>query len=710
MSTPAALDGNPEVVNTVASEESEEPGDLQLEVPQVSEEETVSSPIKKTSPSPQKAYTCTEDCSFPSGGGGKRIRCCVCARHYHVKCLNLPEDEIKGHAWPCLECRVLPHNVKYIRDSIDRLTHFMSSMMNDKITEIKDLKLKCQNFQTENETLRQRSMDLEYEMTALKSKLTDLSPTSRTPKDSLVLGSSLVRNIDPNKLANTNVCCMPGAKIADIRDKLMNLSTAGERFSHIYLVVGGNDCADSDIDMAQTVATYRDAVTTGKDIADNVTISAIPPRSSPTHALQNIVTLNTHLSSLSTEMGVSMASANDYFFLQGGDINEGYFVDHTHLTVKGSNKLAEALSLPRKDTNGLVNVCSRYPKQDKLRKPFNTNPGPRAENNADTFSHAFWQKARNKAGRGFRGRHSPHNGQQTTPSSNHGRGQQPPVRQYQQLPVRQHQQPGQQPHVRQHRQPPVRQIRPPHAQPGNRIGTIPPMSRVPGGRTHGPGKSQTPEQPKPQQTSPTITHPNCTPNFVVSSQSYASSVSNGQHDVNYCLLCGEENHRQKSCRHGIPIECFICHSMGHKSKFCSYYDKWRHGKEGSPHDIRNKCNAKSEHHDHRIFESTTNVILDINDRISVGHKYAESDKILTDAEWFHKFCQINVSPADGHCFIHSMVTSIKTQLTPFVDVDANDLIHIIFAEVSQNKELYEAFFDDNGKKLFRERLEKICYR
>ena len=326
MSTPAALDGNPEVVNTVASEESEEPGDLQLEVPQVSEEETVSSPIKKTSPSPQKAYTCTEDCSFPSGGGGKRIRCCVCARHYHVKCLNLPEDEIKGHAWPCLECRVLPHNVKYIRDSIDRLTHFMSSMMNDKITEIKDLKLKCQNFQTENETLRQRSMDLEYEMTALKSKLTDLSPTSRTPKDSLVLGSSLVRNIDPNKLANTNVCCMPGAKIADIRDKLLNFSTAGERFSHIYLVVGGNGCADSDIDMAQTVATYRDAVTTGKDIADNVTISAIPPRSSPTHALQNIVTLNTHLSSLSTEMGVSMASANDYFFLQGGDTSKRWLL------------------------------------------------------------------------------------------------------------------------------------------------------------------------------------------------------------------------------------------------------------------------------------------------------------------------------------------------------------------------------------------------
>ena len=33
-------------------------------------------------------------------------------------------------------------------------------------------------------------------------------------------------------------------------------------------------------------------------------------------------------------------------------------------------------------------------------------------------------------------------------------------------------------------------------------------------------------------------------------------------------------------------------------------------------------------------------------------------------------------------------------------VDANDLIYIIFAEASRNKE-YEAFFDDSGKKLFR---------
>ena len=140
------------------------------------EEETVSSPIEKTSPCPQKTHTCIEDCSFPSGRGGKRIRCCVSSRHYHVKCLNLLEDEIEGHAWPCLECRVLPYNVKYIRDSNYRLTHFMSSMMNDKITEIKDLKLKCQNFQPENETLRQHNTDLQYETKINRSLLNIKDP------------------------------------------------------------------------------------------------------------------------------------------------------------------------------------------------------------------------------------------------------------------------------------------------------------------------------------------------------------------------------------------------------------------------------------------------------------------------------------------------------------------------------------------------------
>ena len=50
LSTPVALDGNLKVVvYTVASEESEERGDLQLEIPEVSEEETVSSPIMRTS-------------------------------------------------------------------------------------------------------------------------------------------------------------------------------------------------------------------------------------------------------------------------------------------------------------------------------------------------------------------------------------------------------------------------------------------------------------------------------------------------------------------------------------------------------------------------------------------------------------------------------------------------------------------------------------
>ena len=44
-------------------------------------------------------------------------------------------------------------------------------------------------------------------------------------------------------------------------------------------------------------------------------------------------------------MSISFVTNDEHFFLKGGAINEGYFYDSVHLTIKGSNKLAESLGL-----------------------------------------------------------------------------------------------------------------------------------------------------------------------------------------------------------------------------------------------------------------------------------------------------------------------------------------------------------------------------
>ena len=376
-STPQDNAGSP--ANTTAVETTEPPGG-QHET--LSTAQTQDNCISGPGSRADSLGICVAECQFRTSGGGKRLRCCVCARHYHIKCLNLPSDEIKGNAWPCPECRVLPHDVKHIRSAVDSLTNLMNNVLDNKFSEFSQIQLKCQKLQIENEKLREQNMKIEHEMQCLKSHLNDIMSKSSSPKGSLVLGSSLIRNFDPEKLSNTKVCCMPGARVPDIRDKLSSIAAAGDRYHHIYLVVGGNDCSgpEDTTDLEARMVAYKTAVTIAKRIADNVTISAIPPRLTPAHALQNITTLNEHLATMSAQLNVTLVSANEHFYIQNGQVNDGYFVDQVHLTVKGSNKLAEALCLPRKVTDGPIDICSRFPKSQGFENASTKNPAAQSTN------------------------------------------------------------------------------------------------------------------------------------------------------------------------------------------------------------------------------------------------------------------------------------------------------------------------------------------
>ena len=175
---------------------------------------------------------------------------------------------------------------------------------------------------------------------------------------------------------------MPGARVPDIRDKLSSIAAAGEHYRHIFLVVSGNDCScPTDMtDLEATMMAYKAAITAAKHIADNVAISAIALRLTPAHALRKITTLNEHLATMSAQLNVTLVSANDYFYIQNGQVNEGYFVDQVHLVVKGSDKLAEALCLPHKLTDGPMDICSHFPKSQGFENALTLNPAAQSTN------------------------------------------------------------------------------------------------------------------------------------------------------------------------------------------------------------------------------------------------------------------------------------------------------------------------------------------
>ena len=87
--------------------------------------------------------------------------------------------------------------------------------------------------------LRERLSAAHSGMSAARWEI--LSQASKTA----VFGSSIIRDIDEGKLLNTTCICIPGGKIADIKEAVKKFPTT-TKLSRAVLVVDGNDCEERD--------------------------------------------------------------------------------------------------------------------------------------------------------------------------------------------------------------------------------------------------------------------------------------------------------------------------------------------------------------------------------------------------------------------------------------------------------------------------------
>ena len=83
---------------------------------------------------PAAQSLCIVGCKHCTKGGGDLIRCSLCGKWYHVKCLKLSTDEIGG-VWPCFDCRNLSSDLKrtqsYIITLMDQVQHLVDSHDNE---------------------------------------------------------------------------------------------------------------------------------------------------------------------------------------------------------------------------------------------------------------------------------------------------------------------------------------------------------------------------------------------------------------------------------------------------------------------------------------------------------------------------------------------------------------------------------------------------
>ena len=310
---------------------------------------------------------------------------------------RVPPPGISG-VWPCDNCRHVAKDVSSLNDKFDKLLDIVESLSKSVEENNKDktfLQMQYTKLKDEHCVLKQQNEKLTTEVGELKRRYTNYAAPDKSGK-TLLLGSSIVRNFDQNKLKDTDVICLRGAKVRDLHNELREIKDSGKEYQRVILLGGGNDASQNsqDINLDNVTSHYKSMVETAKSICSDINVVAIPPRFEPPHATGNIAALNANLVTLAQQCGVNYIENPNSFFLSNGDINDGYYYDKVHLTIKGSNKLAHSLGLVSRRSDS-EDMCSINASQSS----------PKSWSHGDSSnSHGFIRQSNRRRGRKGPGR------------------------------------------------------------------------------------------------------------------------------------------------------------------------------------------------------------------------------------------------------------------------------------------------------------------
>ena len=321
---------------------------------------------------------CCEQCKF-DGKAGKRngrkldmIQCSVCAVWFHTECVDIKKDTPVG-VWPCLACRQIPTKISDIAAALGSMDQLVAS--------VRAMSEQLVASERARQDDRVMIVALRSEIIILKEKVASLTwRTFRQPNQpsSLLIGSSLVRDVDCDLLVDTEVVCLPGGKLAGIEKRINEMSSG---YDSITVVAGGNDCDTSPPTPAPTVIdAFASVIDAAKAKASTVTVSSVCPRLKTADITNKIDAVNAGLVTLCADKKVIFADSTPSFTLGDGSVNDGYLHrDGIHLTHAAVNRLAKSLRLKKR--NDASGVCSgeRKPQYQHPHPPTALNHGGDAE-------------------------------------------------------------------------------------------------------------------------------------------------------------------------------------------------------------------------------------------------------------------------------------------------------------------------------------------
>ena len=500
---------------------------------------------------------------------------------HHTECVAESEP---AAIFTCESCSTISADIKQVSTHMTTIIKQIATMSKDMV----ELRKQFDDVKTQNETTKCDNALLKSEVLKLRAELAEQNwprqAASTKTKPALVVGSSILRDIDNSKVENTYVHTISGGKIEHVLTYLSDVPS--DKFGELTLIVGGNDCAEPTSVVTDVVDNYNKLVDAAKEKATSVNVASILPRKCPgSDTQEKIDSVNAALQVLSGEKNCSYINNDTIFRLQNGSINDGYYLTErntekmVHLNDKGTQKLCELLNVKPK-TGAKVT-------KDRHQNNNQNNSGPQSRNQRTapprTSVHQVQRQQR---------------GRQTPPPSNETMPQQHRMPHYPIEPSRPHREVS-----------PTRVDTPRWSRGGE------PASRPPPRRQHDyppPDHSyytQHHEQrsaPQTQTQAPQVdlpvSAPSYTPPRAYNSTTYAVTQAphfqtsvpsytppppsytppprtyNSRptvHTVDTCQNCYERGHVTQDCWYNERLRCTYCHSTGHKQRDCPYLESKR---------------------------------------------------------------------------------------------------------------------------------------
>ena len=312
---------------------------------------------------------CLEECDRMNDN--KTVSCLLCAKDYHRACVNV-KSTAANPAFTCHECstmfvviKTIAKDIALLNKNFDKQTKIFES----KLVSLEDMNKKLSS---ENERLKEQVTSL----TTLFQTSQWQTFRSDADKKELLLTDSVLSSVDVNKLVNTDIVTVSGAKIDTLCEELDKLPDA--KYERILLAVGTNDISDAKgkDDTDDLIPKYTNLVDKAKSRSNCVSVSSVYPRLDKPEYQTKINTFNAQLEVMCTDNQCEFVNHKPIFTLEDGSINDGYLAGckGPHLTKSGINKVAKSLKLRIKQN--VSDVTRSHPglKSTRIQRPNDKSP------------------------------------------------------------------------------------------------------------------------------------------------------------------------------------------------------------------------------------------------------------------------------------------------------------------------------------------------